>query len=31
MATWNAGVLLSKDLMEAFEAKMGGREAVYMD
>jgi enoyl-CoA hydratase len=31
MAIWNASMLMSKDLMEAFEAKMGGREAIYMD
>ncbi len=31
MATWNASMLMSKDLMEAFEAKMSGREAKFMD
>lgn len=31
MATWNAGMLLSKDLMEAFESKMSQRPPKYMD
>lgn len=29
MATWNAAMLLSDDLMEAFQAKMQKREAVF--
>lgn len=29
MATWNAAMLLSDDLMEAFQAKMQKRPAVY--
>jgi enoyl-CoA hydratase len=29
MATWNAAMILSDDLMEAFQAKMQKREAVY--
>ena len=31
MATWNAAMLLSSDLQEAFEAKMLNRAADYMD
>lgn len=30
MATWNAAMLLSNDLMEAFQAKMQKREAVFL-
>lgn len=30
MATWNAAMLLSDDLMEAFQAKMQKRDAVYL-
>jgi enoyl-CoA hydratase len=29
MATWNAAMLLSADLQEAFEAKMSKREGKY--
>jgi enoyl-CoA hydratase len=29
MATWNAGMLISNDLMEAFAAKMQKREASF--
>ena len=29
MATWNAAMLLSDDLMEAFQAKMQKREAIF--
>jgi enoyl-CoA hydratase len=29
MATWNAAMLLSADLQEAFEAKMGKREGIF--
>lgn len=29
MAVWNAGMLLSDDLMEAFSAKMSKREAIF--
>jgi len=29
MASWNAAMLLSTDLMEAFQAKMERREATY--
>jgi len=29
MATWNAGMLLSADLKEAFEAKMTKREPKF--
>jgi enoyl-CoA hydratase len=29
MATWNASMLISDDLMEAFAAKMGKREAIF--
>ncbi len=31
MATWNAAMILSNDLMEAFQAKIQKREAVYQD
>lgn len=31
MASWNAAMLLSDDLMEAFQAKMEGRVASYSD
>jgi len=31
MATWNAGMLLSKDLMEAFESKMTQRPPKFID
>jgi enoyl-CoA hydratase len=30
MATWNAAMLLSDDLMEAFQAKMQKRDAVFL-
>ena len=31
MATWNSSMLLSKDLMEAFEAKLSARPPKYID
>ncbi len=31
MATWNAAMLLSDDLKKAFEAKMTGNKAVFLD
>ena len=31
MATWNAAMILSNDLMEAFQSKIQKREAVYQD
>jgi enoyl-CoA hydratase len=31
MATWNAAMLLSNDLMEAFQASMQKRKPVFKD